>query len=418
LNGGASPALALTEGDYTYTVANGQATITDFPASYEGTLSIASQLGGYPVTSIGETAFYKCGSLTRVTIPSGVTNIGYCAFMGCSSMTEIVFPASVSNISAYAYLSCRALVCALFQGNAPAVQPTSFADTTGTIYYFQGATDWGTTLAGRPTAMLTFTYTLNNGSATITGFTSTYPGPLPIPDTLDGYPVTGIGNAAFIGTLFNAVSFPDTLTNLGECAFGHCDSLTQVTVPNSITDLKWEVFYGCRALTNVTIGSSVTNIANAAFKNCWALERITLPSQVSSLGYEAFADCYALKSVFFTGNAPLSDENSLFSNSGALTVYYLPGSTGWSSTFATRQTVCWAPSVLNDATFGFTKPGAFSFTIASTSAIPIVVQAATSPAAGAWTTLTNATLSGQDTLTFSDPASASRPTRFYRIAWP
>lgn len=415
---GVSSATVLTEGGYTYTVTDGQATITGFPTSYAGPLSIASRLGGYPVTGIGETAFYKCGGLTQVTIPDSVTGIGYCAFMGCSSMTNIIVPASVSDIAAYAFLSCESLVCALFLGNAPDVQATSFSDVPGTVYYFQGTTGWGTTFAGRPTSMLSFTYTVENGDATITGFTSSYPGPLPIPAALGGYPVTRIGNYAFVGSLVSSVSFPDTVTDLGECVFGHCDSLTEVTVPNGITDLRGEVFYGCRTLTNITIASSVTNIANAAFKNCWALERITLPSHVSGLGYQAFADCYDLISVFFTGDAPLSVGDSLFSNSGPLTVYYLPGATGWGSTFGDRPTVCWAPTVLNDDTFGFSGQGVFAFTIASTSAIPIVVQASSTLKADAWTALTNTTLNGQDTLTITDPSAAAHPARFYRIAWP
>ena len=35
----------------------------------------------YPVTSIGSHAFYKCHSLTTVTIPSSVTSIGDAAFV-------------------------------------------------------------------------------------------------------------------------------------------------------------------------------------------------------------------------------------------------------------------------------------------------------------------------------------------------
>ena len=46
---------------------------------------------GSAVTSIGEYAFYNCGSLTNVTIPSSVTRVGgYYVFMNCTSLTSIV----------------------------------------------------------------------------------------------------------------------------------------------------------------------------------------------------------------------------------------------------------------------------------------------------------------------------------------
>ena len=44
------------EGDYTYTVSDGKATITDFNDAYTGPLTIADTLGGYPVTTIGNSA--------------------------------------------------------------------------------------------------------------------------------------------------------------------------------------------------------------------------------------------------------------------------------------------------------------------------------------------------------------------------
>ena len=41
----------------------------------------------YSVTSIGDSAFYYCRSLTSVVIPDSVTSIGDRAFAGCDSLT-------------------------------------------------------------------------------------------------------------------------------------------------------------------------------------------------------------------------------------------------------------------------------------------------------------------------------------------
>src|SRR5574344_1218517 len=86
----ASSALANTTNVngvvYTYTVSDGKASIYkgDGDAAISiltsGALAIPATLGGYPVTSIGDYAFFACNMLTAVTIPENVTSIGAYAF--------------------------------------------------------------------------------------------------------------------------------------------------------------------------------------------------------------------------------------------------------------------------------------------------------------------------------------------------
>ena len=80
---------AETNGIYTYTVSNGKVTITDCSTSVSGNIVIPETLGGYPVTSIGDEAFYDCISLTSITIPNSVTSIGDGAFLCCGSLTSV-----------------------------------------------------------------------------------------------------------------------------------------------------------------------------------------------------------------------------------------------------------------------------------------------------------------------------------------
>ena len=61
------------------------------------------------VTSIGDSAFSCCRSLSEIVIPSSVTSIGDGAFYGCNSLSEIVIPSSVTSIGDSAFSSCDSL---------------------------------------------------------------------------------------------------------------------------------------------------------------------------------------------------------------------------------------------------------------------------------------------------------------------
>ena len=61
------------------------------------------------VTTIGDSAFADCRSLTSVTIPDSVTTIGNWAFAGYSSLTSVIVPDSVTTIGINAFGGCSSL---------------------------------------------------------------------------------------------------------------------------------------------------------------------------------------------------------------------------------------------------------------------------------------------------------------------
>mgnify|MGYP000502173920 CR=1 FL=1 len=61
------------------------------------------------VTSIGDSAFSWCDSLSEIVIPSSVTSIGKGAFSCCDSLSEIVIPSSVTSIGDSAFSCCDSL---------------------------------------------------------------------------------------------------------------------------------------------------------------------------------------------------------------------------------------------------------------------------------------------------------------------
>jgi hypothetical protein len=142
-----------------------------------------------------------------------------------------------------------------------------------------------------------FTFTINNGAITITGYTGPG-GAVTIPDTTNGYPVTILGHHAFYYcTNLTSVSIPDSVTTIGQRAFGWCPSLTSVSIPNSVTTIGSYAFNGCPSLTSATIPNSVTSIPQGAFGGCTSLTNITIPNSVTSIGIWAFYNCASLTSV-------------------------------------------------------------------------------------------------------------------------
>ena len=61
------------------------------------------------VTMIGDNAFGWCYSLTSVNIPDSVTEIGWDAFRSCTSLTSVNIPDSVTTIGEYAFGECPSL---------------------------------------------------------------------------------------------------------------------------------------------------------------------------------------------------------------------------------------------------------------------------------------------------------------------
>ena len=69
------------------------------------------------VTSIGNSAFNNCYNLTSCTIGSGVTSIAQQVFQGCSGLTSIDIPNSVTVISSSAFDNCNSLTsCTIGSG--------------------------------------------------------------------------------------------------------------------------------------------------------------------------------------------------------------------------------------------------------------------------------------------------------------
>ena len=157
-------------------------------------------------------------------------------------------------------------------------------------------------------------YTLNsNGTAAVSGFTSSCPEAVVIPSSITDttgtttYTVTKISSAPRSNKaqkIITSVRLPSTITDIGNTAFMNCTKLASVTFDTSsqLSSISPYAFSGCTSLTSIEIPSGVTQIHQGAFEDCSALSTITIPASMIRINFDAFAGCTSLAEVKYDGD--------------------------------------------------------------------------------------------------------------------
>ena len=140
------------------------------------------------------------------------------------------------------------------------------------------------------------TYEINDGEVTITDCDSSISGDVIIPDTIEGYPVTTIGEFAFSGCGLSCVTIPDSITSIGESAFYEC-AIETIGLPDSINKISNGMFMYCENLEQIVIPEGITTIGSDAFAWCSNLKDVKIPESVTSINDSAFYFCYNLESI-------------------------------------------------------------------------------------------------------------------------
>ena len=149
-----------------------------------------------------------------------------------------------------------------------------------------------------------------------------------IPSTLYGLRVTHIGDSSFIGnTAIHSVVIPDTVVEIGNQAFrndtDHGQSkgkLSRVTLGRGVRTIGALAFCG-NPITEITFPDSVTSIGDNAFSVC-NLTSITWGRGLQEIGFAAF---YSNKLTSVTLPAGLKRINGSFSFNPITSVSIPPG---------------------------------------------------------------------------------------------
>ena len=239
---------AETYGDYEYYVRDdGTVEITKYIGSAEK-VDIPEKIDGKSVTSIGDEAFRFCRNLTSITIPDSVTGIGRSAFFYCENLFNLTIGDDVTYIGSSAFSGCRSLT------------DITIPDGVDEIGWY--AFDGCVSLKNVNVKSGNNRYTSVNGIL----FNKDK-------SKLVLYPA---------GKTDKIYNIPESVTEIGRCAFDHCISLTNVTIPNNMDTIGNYAFNDCANLTDIIIPDSVTLIGSFAFEGCTSLAEIKVATKNAS----------------------------------------------------------------------------------------------------------------------------------------
>ena len=241
-------------------------------SAFEGCKSLGSLVIPNSVTNIGKGAFKWCKSLAEVVIPNSVANIGEFAFCGCSSLAEVVIPNSVTNIGKGTFANCSSLAEVVISDGVTSIGNNAFMSCSSLEYI--SIPKSVICLNGNP-------FYLWNGKLECLSPNFIYED-----DVLFNKDKSKI--ISFRNQKLTLYVIPDGVTSIGDSAFYGCRSLSNIVIPNSVTSIGDSAFKGCKSLGSLVIPNSVTNIGKGAFKWCKSLVEIVIPNSVTSIGDSAF----------------------------------------------------------------------------------------------------------------------------------
>ena len=120
--------------------------------------------------------------------------------------------------------------------------------------------------------------------------------------------ITTIKARAFKGReQLRSILFPQSLKEIGYCAFYHCTSLESLVIPRHVANLGPSAFDHCTALYEVIFeeGSKLKIIDKGTFSRCYSLKSIAIPKSVTALGMSVFVFCVTLEFITFEKGSQL-----------------------------------------------------------------------------------------------------------------
>ena len=200
---------------------------------------------GDSVQSIGQYAFYRCGALQGVVLPTTMETIGQYAFAECGGLADtLTIPDATLTLGRDVFSQCRHLRAVHIGGGLRVVPDECFA--------YCDSLRW-----------------VEVGPA-----------------------VDMLSRGAFFGCLsLTEIVLPAGLAAVGIGTFEGCAALQRVALPDSVREIGAFAFSQCSSLERVTMGLGLGLIGRYAFNRCLNLDSVCFLSAVPpALEMDAFGN--------------------------------------------------------------------------------------------------------------------------------
>ncbi len=226
---------------------------------------------------IGESAFYDCRKLKKVTLPHSLKSIEEDAFSLCEALEDLKLPENLESIGRRSFF---------WSGIKSLVIPEKITEIKD--FTFSNCRKLETAI-------------INNGCTKlgVGAFSNCMVlNKIIIPDTVEY-----LGEECFKGCLaLKEIILPDGIKTLPRKAFENCPALEKIFLPKSLEAIEDECFSGCINLKTIIFPDSIKKIGNKAFYRCEKLEEINFTQNLTILGDHTFAGCKNLTSVQIEGD--------------------------------------------------------------------------------------------------------------------
>lgn len=322
------------------------------------------------VTSIGQSAFYRHGSINSISFPSSVKKIASEALYEVQSLSKVTFSEGLETIGSYAFFN-TGIKELIFPDslvstddyafyNLPQLEKIAFGKGLTKISYatFQNATSLKElVLSNEITEIGPFAFYNNSNLDKITfgeglkiiqyyAFSNNNNlKKLVLPDSLEviydnafsyNYALTELVCGARLKEIKNyvfynnyslvSVTFNSALEKIGSYAFANCNLLTSLVIPSGVKTIQNNAFNYCGGLTYIDIGSSLTSLGSSTFAGANQLTAIVINTHYSSWSYSALNGSVNIKEIFYRGTDSTVEANIRayfsFVNQENLSIYF------------------------------------------------------------------------------------------------
>lgn len=268
----------------------------------------------YGIRSIGKEAFYRCTSMTKVTLGGTVNTIGDRAFAH-TDIASMRIPGSVHTIGSEAFLGCEGLMNIAFEGgveDAGDIFPTANSDEgTGSVKMSEGVRNLGSRVffdCINLTRMQIPASVTSIGEQAI-GYKTSDSGAVKQKDYLIyGYEGTmGEQYARDNGISFEIMGVIDPTSGIcgGNATWAYDNGVLTISGTGRMYDYgaaEYQPWYSLQIHT-VILEEGITALGAFALSDT-AVSSITLPQTLTQIRQKALANCRSLSEIIFPGDAP------------------------------------------------------------------------------------------------------------------